>query len=85
MRSGFFVCIRGAATAPSHTETKMLHKYKIRQMVRLVRAPISDSRASGSGIYEVTRLMPADETGEVSYRIRSGATERAVREHEIRA
>jgi hypothetical protein len=31
----------------------MLHKYKIRQMVRLVRAPISDSRASGSGIYEV--------------------------------
>ncbi|WP_457094392.1 hypothetical protein [Microvirga sp. P5_D2] len=63
----------------------MLHKYKIRQMVRLVRAPISDSRASGSGIYEVTRLMPADETGEVSYRIRSGATERAVRESEIRA
>ena len=85
MRSGFFVCMRGAATAQSHTETKMLHKYKIRQMVRLVRAPISDSRASGSGIYEVTRLMPADETGEVSYRIRSGATERAVREHEIRA
>ena len=85
MRSGFFVCIRGAATAQSHTKTKMLHKYKIRQMVRLVRAPISDSRASGSGIYEVTRLMPADETGEVSYRIRSGATERAVREHEIRA
>jgi hypothetical protein len=84
MRSGFFVCIRGAATAQSHTETKMLHKYKIRQMVRLVRAPISDNRASGSGIYEVTRLMPADETGEV-YRIRSGATERAVREHEIRA
>jgi hypothetical protein len=29
-------------------------------MVRLVRAPISDSRATGSGIYEVTRLMPAD-------------------------
>ncbi|MBL0406584.1 hypothetical protein JKG68_21750 [Microvirga aerilata] len=63
----------------------MLHKFKIRQMVRLVRAPISDSRASGSGIYEVTRLMPADETGEVSYRIRAGVTERAVRESEIRA
>jgi hypothetical protein len=68
-----------------HWRTKLLHKYKIRQMVRLVRAPISDSRATGSGIYEVTRLMPADETGEVSYRIKSGVTERAVRESEIRA
>ena len=64
----------------------MLHKYKIRQMVRLVRAPISDSRATGSGIYEVTRLMPADESGEVSYRIKSsGSGERAVRESEIAA
>ncbi len=63
----------------------MFYKYKIRQMVRLVRAPISDSRASGSGIYEVVQLMPADETGEVSYRIKSGMTERAVREYEIRA
>jgi hypothetical protein len=61
----------------------MLHRYKIRQMVRLIRAPISDSRASGSGTYEVVRLMPADVTGEVSYRVRSGATERAVRESEI--
>jgi hypothetical protein len=48
----------------------MLHKYKIRQMVRLIRTPISDSRASGSGIYEVVPLMPVDETGEVAYRIR---------------
>jgi DNA polymerase III delta prime subunit len=63
----------------------MSHKYKIRQMVRLIRAPISDSRADGSGIYEVVRLMPADETGEASYRIRSGMMERAVRESEIRA
>lgn len=70
--------------AVTHLRIKMLHKYKIRHMVRLVRAPISDSRASGSGIYKVTRLMPADETGEVSYRIRSGVTERAVRESEIR-
>jgi hypothetical protein len=63
----------------------MSHKYKIRQMVRLVRAPMSDSRASGSGVYEVVRLMPADETGEVAYRVRSATTERAVRESEIRA
>jgi hypothetical protein len=63
----------------------MSYKYKIRQMVRLGRAPVSDSRGSGSGIYEVVRLLPADKTGELSYRIRSGATERAVRESEIRA
>jgi hypothetical protein len=63
----------------------MLHKYKIRQIVRLVRAPVSDGRASGCGIFEVLRLMPADETGEVSYRIKSGVTERAVRKSEIRA
>ena len=63
----------------------MSHKYKIRQMVRLVRAPMSDSRASGSGVYEVVRLMPANETGEVAYRVRSATTERAVRESEIRA
>ena len=63
----------------------MSYKYKIRQMVRLVRAPPSDSRASGTGVYEVVRLMPADETGEVSYRVRSATTERAVRESEIRA
>lgn len=68
-----------------HWRTSMFHKYKIRQMVRLAPVPISDSRANGSGIYEVVRLMPADEIGEVSYRIRSGATERAVRESEIRA
>jgi hypothetical protein len=63
----------------------MSHKYKIRQMVRLVRAPMLDSRASGGGMYEVMRLMPADETGEVSYRVRLLTTERAVRESEIRA
>jgi hypothetical protein len=63
----------------------MSYKYQIRQMVRLVRAPMSDSRASGSGVYEVVRLMPADETGEVSYRVKSSTTERAVRESEIRA
>ncbi len=71
--------------AVTHLRTNMLHKYKIRQMVRLVRAPISDSRASGSGIYEVARLIPVDETGEVPYRIKSGVTERAVRGSEIGA
>jgi len=31
------------------------------------------------------RLMPADEAGEVAYRVRSATTKRAVRESEIRA
>ncbi|HEY8382554.1 MAG TPA: hypothetical protein VIL09_10430 [Microvirga sp.] len=61
----------------------MSHKYKLRQMVRLVRPAIIDSRTSTSAPYEVIRLMPADERGEVSYRIKSGMIERAVRESEI--
>jgi hypothetical protein len=64
----------------------MSHKYQVRQLVRLTRPGFSDSRASSSGIYEVTRLMPADQTGEFSYRIKSsGSGERAVRESEITA
>jgi hypothetical protein len=42
-------------------------------------------RASPSDVYEVTRLMPADQSGEVSYRIKSSGGERAVRESEITA
>ena len=66
----------------------MSHKFQLRQLVRLTRPSFSDSRAgaSTSGVYEVTRLMPADQTGEFSYRIKSsGAGERAVRESEITA
>ncbi len=64
----------------------MTHKYHLRQLVRLSRPGISDSRVSTNGIYEVTRLMPADQTGEFSYRIKSAAGgERAVREGEITA
>jgi hypothetical protein len=54
-------------------------------MVRLTQSGYSDARAGSAGIYEVVRLMPADQTGELSYRIRSGAFERAVRESEIRS
>lgn len=63
----------------------MSHKFKIRQMVRLNQPGYSDARASSVSIYEVVRLMPADQTGELSYRIKSGAIERAVRESEIRS
>ncbi|MGO4389480.1 hypothetical protein AB4Y85_18285 [Microvirga sp. 2YAF29] len=62
----------------------MSHKYKIRQLVRITQPNFSDKRSTTSGIYEVTRLMPADQTGEVSYRVKSsGFGERAVRESEI--
>jgi hypothetical protein len=64
----------------------MSHKYQVHQLVRITHLRISDKRASASGIYEVTRLMPADQTGEFSYRIKSsGFGERAVRESEIKA
>ena len=63
----------------------MSHKYHPHELVRLARFGFSDTRASASGIYEVTRLMPADQTGEVSYRIKSSGGERAVRESEIEA
>jgi hypothetical protein len=62
----------------------MTHKFKLRQMVRLNQPGFSDARTSGASIYEVVRLMPADQTGEVSYRIKSGMVERAVRESDIR-
>jgi hypothetical protein len=61
----------------------MSHKYCLGQLVRLVRPGFSDDRAHASSIYEVTRLLPADQTGEVTYRIKSSAVERAVRESEI--
>ena len=64
----------------------MSHKYKVHQLVRMTHPHFSDKRASSSGIYEVTRLMPADQTGEVSYRIKSsGFGEPSVRESEITA
>jgi len=62
----------------------MSYKFKIKQMVRLKQPGVSDTWINSAGVYEVIRLMPADKTGELSYRIKSGMTERAVRESEIR-
>ncbi|WP_349370284.1 hypothetical protein [Salinarimonas sp.] len=60
------------------------HKYAVDQHVRLHASRFSHVRASESGIYRVTRLMPFDERGEVSYRVAgTGSGERAVRESEI--
>lgn len=61
----------------------MSHKFKIGQRVRRARPSYSDERSNAGEVSEVVRLMPADQTGEPSYRIRSGFAERAVREDEI--
>ncbi|MXQ12199.1 hypothetical protein [Microvirga makkahensis] len=64
----------------------MSHKFKVRQMVRLKQPGFRDMQTNSTGVYEIVRLMPADQTGEVSYRIKSsGFGERAVRESEIKA
>jgi hypothetical protein len=72
-------------TASDTGRLSMTYKFQIRQIVRLVRTPPSDSRVKTGQDYEIIRLMPEDATGEISYRIRSGTTERAVREFEIKA
>lgn len=62
----------------------MSHKFKLRQMVRLTRPGFADKNAGLSATYEVIRLMPADQSGEYSYRIKAmGSGERAVRESDI--
>lgn len=63
----------------------MSYKFRIKQMVRFKQPGVSDKWINSAGVYEVVRLMPADQTGELSYRIKSGMTERAVRESEIRS
>jgi hypothetical protein len=63
----------------------MSHKYRPGQLVRLSRLGYLKPGASAGDLYEVMRLMPADQSGEVSYRIRStGAGERAVWKPKLR-
>ncbi|MEA5545922.1 hypothetical protein VB816_13120 [Limnoraphis robusta CCNP1324] len=60
------------------------HRYAVDQHVRLFSSRFSHVRASETGVYRVTRLMPFDQHGEVSYRVAgTGCGERAVRESEI--
>lgn len=62
----------------------MSHKYQPGQLVRLSRLGYFKPGASAGDPYEVMRLMPADQSGEVAYRIKStSAGERAVGEAEI--
>lgn len=64
----------------------MSHKFKLNQLVRLTRRVFVDRNAGAGEVYSITRLMPADETGQFSYHIRAtGAGERAVRESDLAA
>jgi hypothetical protein len=64
----------------------MSQTYQPGQLVRLLQTGFSKRGANASDLYEVVRLMPADQNGEIAYRIKSeSAGERAVREGEIMA
>ena len=64
----------------------MSQTYQPGQIVRLQRVGLSKRDASANDLYEVIRLMPADQNGEIAYRVKSlNAGERAVREGEIMA
>ncbi|MDB5507959.1 MAG: hypothetical protein JWL93_428 [Hyphomicrobiales bacterium] len=63
----------------------MTHKFKCSDMVLLNQLGFSSSKPSAATVYEIVRLMPADQSGEVSYRIKAGTSERAVRESELRS
>ena len=62
-----------------------VYKFQLRQRVRLARSRFPGRSGLVDHEFEVVRLMPADENGEVSYRVKSGNSELAVREHEISA
>ena len=64
----------------------MLPQFKIHQRVRLSRdGTISNKHLSPDGIYEITRLLPQDQEGVFSYRIRSAVGERVVQENLLSA
>lgn len=64
----------------------MSHKFQLRQLVRFTQAGYSSKHLGFSGDYEVTRLLPQDQTGEFTYRIKStSAGERAARESDLSA
>jgi hypothetical protein len=62
----------------------MSQRFQLNQIVRLVREVPTGRNVAVQRDYEIIRIMPADSRGEISYRIRSGTTERAVQEFEIR-
>lgn len=67
------------------SQSDTMYKFQLRQVVQLLRAPHPGKNGPVSNEFEIVRLMPADGNGEISYRVKSGAIELAVREHEIKA
>ena len=51
--------------------------------MRLRQLGFSNGQPSPDGLYEITRLMPADRASEVAYRLRSAAGERVAVESEL--
>ncbi len=60
----------------------MTHQFTLHQTVRLKAATVI-TQLSHDGLYEVTRLMPADVAGIFSYRLKSAAGERIAVEHDL--
>jgi hypothetical protein len=60
----------------------MSHKFKIGQRVCRPRLGLPGDKGDGE-VFEVLRLMPEDQTGEPSYRIRTQSGERAIRESDL--
>src|SRR3954453_1180076 len=84
--NGRCAALKALLRVASLRKKAMSHKYQPGQLVRLSRGAYLKTGASTGDLYEVTRLMPADQSGEGSYRIKStGAGERAVCELEITA
>lgn len=60
----------------------MSHKFKVGQRVCLIQRGLPGDKDPGESV-EVLRLMPEDQTGEPSYRVRTQTGERALREGEL--
>ena len=51
----------------------MSYKFKVRHLIRPKQPRLSGAQTRSASVYEVVRLVPADQIGEVSYRIISAA------------
>ncbi|MGU3543793.1 hypothetical protein [Methylobacterium sp. A52T] len=60
----------------------MSHKFKVGERVCRPRPGIPGDTGEAE-VFEILRLMPADQTGEPSYRIRTKTGERAIREGDL--
>ena len=61
----------------------MFHKFKLGQRVHLRTGSSLPSNTDSRQVYEIIRLMPANQDGELGYRIRAENTEHAVVERQL--